>query len=228
MGDAMPPVSRTRNRPPAMLPTMMSPSRFHEPPTATPGRSHKVCGGPPDTSSFLSFRRHPTRRTDYRGTRTAEAGFRWPPNREEPGPPATPCADPEPRDAIRSAGHEHQLTTVWRQGEISRPAESHGRGNLEARRAGHGRSLAEVLILSGARATNTRRCAPAEPHGQYVDDGRRASTRRRDRHALQRERQIGGRLESSRTDSSRGSGRRSARGRAGLEKRPSRAPADPR
>jgi hypothetical protein len=33
----------------------MSPSRFHEPPTATPGRSLNVCGGPPDTSIFLSL-----------------------------------------------------------------------------------------------------------------------------------------------------------------------------
>src|SRR3979490_941876 len=38
-----------------MLPTMMSPSRFHDPPTATDERSHKVCGGPPDTSSFFSL-----------------------------------------------------------------------------------------------------------------------------------------------------------------------------
>src|SRR5262249_221513 len=55
MGSAAPPFSRTCNNPPGKFPTMMSPSRFQEPPTATPGRSHKVCDGPPDISSFLSL-----------------------------------------------------------------------------------------------------------------------------------------------------------------------------
>src|SRR5262245_61701349 len=54
-GDVAPPVSRTCNKPPVMFPTMMSPLRFHAPPTATLGRSHKVCGGPPNRSSFLSL-----------------------------------------------------------------------------------------------------------------------------------------------------------------------------
>ena len=53
-GETAPPFSETRSRPPATLPRMMSPWRFHDPPIAGAVNSHKVCVGPPAMFNFLS------------------------------------------------------------------------------------------------------------------------------------------------------------------------------
>src|SRR6476661_1417606 len=55
-GEAAPPAADTRHVPPPKLPKMMTPSRFHEPPVMKPLLiSQIVCGGPPDTSTFISL-----------------------------------------------------------------------------------------------------------------------------------------------------------------------------
>src|SRR5271154_5726951 len=54
-GDAGPPFAETRIMTPGDCPKMITSSRFHEPPTAKPGESHRVSAGPPEISIFLSF-----------------------------------------------------------------------------------------------------------------------------------------------------------------------------
>ena len=62
-GEGAPPASETRHRPVSAVPKRITPSRFHAParsialiagPGRT-GRSHTVCGGPPEISTFFSL-----------------------------------------------------------------------------------------------------------------------------------------------------------------------------
>src|SRR5215472_4723179 len=52
---ADPPAAETRIRPPVAWPKMITPSRFHEPPTIFVLISHIVSAGPPEMGIFLSF-----------------------------------------------------------------------------------------------------------------------------------------------------------------------------
>ena len=51
---AVPPLAETCIRPPTEFPKMITPSRFHEPPTTSPGTSQIVSAGPPEMAIFLS------------------------------------------------------------------------------------------------------------------------------------------------------------------------------
>src|ERR1700677_4111610 len=54
-GDADPPFAETRVMPPGDCPKMITPSWFHEPPTATPDKSQRVSAFPPKIPIFLSL-----------------------------------------------------------------------------------------------------------------------------------------------------------------------------
>jgi len=71
--EAAPPVAVVRHRPFPVVetPKMMTPSRFHAPPTTMPLTLHRGWGGPPATSIFLNLRSARMPSTGCPQTRTA-------------------------------------------------------------------------------------------------------------------------------------------------------------
>ena len=145
----------------------MSPSRFHEPPTATlQGRSHSVCGRPPETSSFLSL--PPASNATNRPSGDQNGGGAVPPV-SVPGRGRTSS---ESMARIQSRAmpseptpDESQVTAVRREAEISRPREFDGRRNLEAHRAGRRRAARETCrYASGASVCQQQRSRAQPSH----------------------------------------------------------------
>src|SRR5436305_5570536 len=53
--EGKPPAWGTRKRPLVLEPKRMIPSRLHDPPSKLPAPSHRVWGGPPEASTFLTL-----------------------------------------------------------------------------------------------------------------------------------------------------------------------------
>src|SRR5207244_1429686 len=77
-GAGAPPAAGTRRITRWAVAKRIVPSLFHVPPRAGPSALHSVCGGPPDTSSFLSFPCEKNARKRLSGDQKGDVAFSVP------------------------------------------------------------------------------------------------------------------------------------------------------